>query len=434
MTLTRTRRRLSGGWLVVLACGWMALAGCNKKAGTERTPPPPTVSVVEARRMTVPMTAEPFGTTQALKQVSIRARVRGFLTEKHFEEGSDVKAGQLLFVIDEAPFKATLDAAKAQLAQAEANLDKARKSKAREVAQAQLDLAVAQAQLAQIEEKRAKILFGRNAGTLEDLDKATAQRKQADAQVESAKASLEQAKADYDVNIEAAQASVASARASVTSAEIDLSYCRMFAPIDGRIGEVKVKLGNLVGAASGGTDYTELATVQQLDPMGVNIQVSSRYLARATELIREGLMIRIYRPGLAGEEEHSSPGKATFIDNVIDPNTSTFLVKGEVPNPGKTLLPGEYVKVAVKYGEVKDAIVVPEQAVMEAQGGQVVYTVDAQGKVALARVKATLLHNGLRVIESGLEPGQRVIVEGIQLVRPGMVVRVEAPKDDAAKT
>ena len=129
-------------------------------------------------------------------------------------------------------------------------------------------------------------------------------RKKDAAQVDADKASLEQAKADYETAILAARADVDGAKARVTDAEIDLSYCRMYSPIDGRIGLAQVKLGNLVGPATGGgsSDYTELAVVRQLDPMGVDIQVSSRYLDRVTQLIAQGLPVEVYRPGLEGEE------------------------------------------------------------------------------------------------------------------------------------
>ena len=223
------------------------------------------------------------------------------------------------------------------------------------------------------------------------------------AQVDAYKASLDQAKADYETNITAAQADVAGAKARVTDAQIDLSYCRMSSPIDGRIGLAQVKLGNLVGPAAGGggSDYTELAVVRQLDPMGVDVQVSSRYLDRVTRLIAQGLPVEVFRPGLEGEQDRRLRGKATVIDNTVDPSTSTFKVQAEVPNPEKSLLPGEYVKADVKVGEAKDAVVVPEQAVVETQAGPTVYAVDPQGKVAVVPVRATLTYEGLRVARIG---------------------------------
>lgn len=421
---TRSRRRLV---LVLAVLGTSApLSGCSSRLEADRVPPPPVVSVVQARQMTVPVLVQPIGTTKPLQEVSIRARVRGFLKEMHFQEGSDVKKGQLLFVIEEEPFKAKLEEAKAKLEEAAASLRKSRDSKAREIATAQLALDQALLTLAEVEERREQTLLKRNASTIEDVQRKQANREKSKAQVEADKASLEQAKADYETYILAAEAEVAAAKALVFNAEIDLSYCRMSSPIEGRIGFAKVKLGNLVGpTAVGGTDYTELAVVRQLDPMGVEIQVSSRYLDRVAGLINQGLPVQIFRPGLEGEAGRPLRGKAAVIDNTINPTTSTFLVQAEIANPGKTLLPGEYVKVDAQVGEVKNAVVVPEQAVVETQAGQTVFTVEQGGKVAITPVKSTLTYQGLRVVESGLKPGQAVIVEGLQLVRSGMIVKTE---------
>jgi RND family efflux transporter MFP subunit len=410
-----------------IACAAVSIAGCFSRVEADRLPPPPVVSVVEARQMTVPIMAEPIGTTRALQEVSIRARVRGFLKEMHFQEGADVKKGQLLFVIDEEPFKAELAASQAKLEQADAALKKAQDSKAREIAAAQVALSRSMLELAEVEERREQSLLKRNASSLEEVQRIQAIRKKDAAQVDADMASLAQAKADYDTSILAAQADVDAAKARVVSNRIDLSYCRLFSPIDGRIGMAEVKLGNLVGPAtsSGTSDYTELAVIRQLDPMGVDMQVSSRYLDLVTQLIAKGLPVEVYRPGVEGEQARHFPGKATIIDNTIDPTTSTFRVQAEVLNPQKIILPGEYVKGDVKVGEVKGAVVVPEQAVIETQAGPSIYSVDSQGKVAVAMVKATFVYQGLRVLESGIQPGQKVIVEGLQLVRPGMTVKAE---------
>src|SRR6516162_9749950 len=430
--------RLSGsrglGWMALgMAFAPVVFPGCSPKTGAARTPPPPVVTVVEARKMTVPVMVEPIGTTRALQEVSIRARVRGFLKEIQFQEGAEVKKGQLLFVIDEEPFKAKLADAQAAREQAEAALKKAQDSKAREVARAQVTVGQSMLALAEVEERREQLLYRRNASTLEDVQRRQAMHQKDSAQLEAYKASLEQANADYQTAIIAARADVAGAKARVTDAQIDLSYCRMSSPIAGRIGLAKVKLGNLVGPATGGGsgDYTELGVVRQLDPMGIDIQASSRYIDRVTRLIAQGLPVEVFRPGLEGEEARRHRGKATVIDNTIDPSTSTFLVRAEVANPEKSLLPGEYVKVDAKVGEVGDAVVVPEQAVIETQAGPAVYTVDGQGKVAVVPVRATITYEGLRVLESGVEPGQNVIVEGLQLVRAGLTVKAEPAPADA---
>ena len=400
------------------------LGGCAKPAKPP-TPPPPLVGVVESKRMSVPVMAYPVGTTRALEEVTIRARVQGFLTERHFDEGATVKKGDLLLVIDEVPYKIALESAQAKQAEMEAAVRKAEQSRSREVATAQLALDQAQLSLYQIEEKRSRSLLARNAGTREDLDKSEADRKRIEAQVDADKASLEQAQADYDVAILSTKAQLAATRASVRDAELNLGYCRMVAPINGRIGEAKVKVGNLVGPGQTGGTYSELATIQQLDPMGVDIRISSRYLDRATRLVKKTIQVDLTRPGLDGDQDHPYPGELFFIDNTVDETTSTFLGKARVPNPQGTLLPGEYIKMKIQVDQVTDAVVVPEQAVMETDGGPVVYEVDKDSKVAIQKVSAEQSYEGLRVLTKGLEPGVSVIVEGLQMIRPGMPVKTE---------
>ena len=195
----------------------------------------------------------------------------------------------------------------------------------------------------------------------------------------------------------------------------------MYAPIAGRIGELKVKVGNLVGDGNA----TELVTIQQLDPMGLDFRPPARYLPVATALLPKGLPVTLT---VEGDRLHPHAGKAIFIDNSVDSTTSTFLMRAEVANPDGSLLPGQYIRAGMTVGEYVDAIVVPEQAVMEGQEGSRVYLVNAQKKVEVAKVKPVDQYHGLRVLESGLEPGQKVIVEGIQLVRIGDAVEpVEVP-------
>ncbi|HEU5119009.1 MAG TPA: HlyD family efflux transporter periplasmic adaptor subunit, partial [Isosphaeraceae bacterium] len=311
----------------------LGLVGCQPPV-PPAAPMAPTVGVFESRRMSVPIQVTPNGTTRALKNVTIRARVRGFLTERLFEEGAMVQKGDLLLVIDEEPYKVALDSAKARLSEAEANVSKAEESKVREVSASQLELDEAQLGLAQIQEKRFLALVSRNAGTMEDVDKAQAERRRWEAQVKTDRANLEQARTDYEVGVATARAQLAAARAAVRDAELSLGYCRMYAPIDGRIGEARVKVGNLVGPeSSGGGAFTELATIQQLDPIGVDLWLSSRDLERTTELTQQGLAVRLDRPSPMGLKEHPYEGHCYFIDNTVDETTATFLAKASFPNP-----------------------------------------------------------------------------------------------------
>ena len=413
------------------AAGLTLPAGCGKPSA-KAEPPAPVVGVVESRRMNVPILVTPNGTTRALEEVTIRARVRGFLAERHFAEGAFVKKGQLLLVIDEEPYKVALRSALAKEAEAAASLEKAEKSKGREVNAAQLDLSRAQLQLARYQERRSQALLARGAGPAEELERTEADRKRWEAQVDADRANVEQAGADYEVGIAAAKAQVQAAKAAVRDAELNLGYCRMESPIDGRIGQAVVKVGNLVGPESGGGGaFTELATVRQLDPMGVDVQVSSRDLDQTRRLIKEGQAVRLTRPGLAGGRDHPQEGTLYFVDNAVDETTSTFLAKARIPNPGGSLLPGDYVKLRVVVDRLEAAVVVPSPSVNETDSGTVVHVVDASGKVAVRRVEAARTYEGLRVITKGLEPGVNVIVEGLQMIRPGMTVKTEPARAPA---
>jgi len=396
----------------------LGLAGCHATALSQKAPPPPTVIVTESRKMTVPIVVFPIATTRALEEVTIQARVRGFLREKHFEYGKNVAEGQLLLVIEKEPFEARLNQAKAQLEANKAALEKATASQAPQVSKADFSRAQAQLRLDEVEERRSRNLLARKAASQEDFDRAQAQARKSAAQVEADQASLAQAISDYKIDIESARANVAKAQSEVDEAEINLSYCTMVAPIAGRIGELEVKVGNLVGDVG----QTELVKIQQLHPMGLDLRAAARYLPEVTALVAHGLEISL---SVEGERRHPHLGKAIFIDNKVDPTTSTFLVRAQVDNPEGSILPGEYIKATMTVGNYVDAVVVPERSVVLGQEGSRVFVVDEANKVQVVKVNAVDVYQGLRVLDAGLEPGQKVIVEGIQLVRPGQVVAPE---------
>lgn len=411
----------------VAATSFLAVgSGCRERAAEAQAPPPPTVTVVRAKTMTVPIEVETTGTTRAEREVTIRARVQGFLQEQNFQDGQNVEANQVLFVIDEAPFQARLEMAQGRRDEAAAALEQARNSKAVSIAAAQLALGQAQLAFAQVEETRAARLLQRNSMSREEYDQRKAELQQAQADVLAKQASLEQAQVTYDSDIALAQARLVQAESELTQAQLDLSYCRMSAPIAGRIGAAQIKVGNYVGSVgqvqADPLSATPLATIAQLHPIEVEIRPSARYLPESTALVRKGLNVRLLVEGM---REHPYEGRVNFIDNVVDPSTSTFLVKAIVPNPEEALLPGEYVKVLMTIGEYPDIVVVPEESVIETQAGSVVSVVGDDGRVATRRVQALETYKGLRVIDSGLEPGQRVIVAGLQMARPGTLVQVE---------
>jgi multidrug efflux pump subunit AcrA (membrane-fusion protein) len=415
--------------LIVVLAPIACAAGCQRAEAVKREPPVPTVTVVKAETRDVPIVARSIGTTRALQEVTIRARVSGFLQEMLFKEGANVEKGQLLLVIDEAPYRAARDAAKAQVAQAEAELQAARDSKAVAVAQAQLLVSQAKQFYAQVQESRARGLLQRTAMTREEYDEQKSALQSADADVQARSADLEQAKVSFTSSILLAQAALDKAKADLLNADLDLSYCRMSSPIAGRIGELQVKVGNYV---SKGVDGTSLASVQQLDPMGVDFRPSSRYLETITGMVDEGLTTRLL---VQGDRPYPHDGKLEFLDNRVDPTTSTFLLRASVPNPREVLLPGEYVKTLSEIGTYEKAVVVPEGAVIEGQAGPTVFVVNDQGEVTRVAVHPIDTYQGLRVIDDGLEPGQRVVVEGLQLIRPGIKVKVvEKALDDAVRT
>jgi membrane fusion protein (multidrug efflux system) len=378
------------------------------------------VKFVTAKKMDVPLELDRNASTRAINQVTISARVKGFLQEILFTEGSEVKKGQLLLVIDEKPYQVAVAKAKAQLAEATAAVTQAKQSKSREIAKAKLDLSIASQTLESVQEQRSKMLFGRNAASKGDLDLAEAQLQRANALVESDKASLLQATADYDTNILEAQAKYDQAKTALDDAEINLGYCRMKAPINGRIGEALVKVGNLVGQ----TQDTPLATIQQLDPMGVDIEVASVYLGRVNRLLEQGLEvgIEVKRKDSSGESYRAYRGRVDFVDNSVARSTSNVLVKATVPNPDKSILPGEFAKMQVVVDLRKDAIVVPEKALMRGQAGNTVFVVvDSKVKVVRVEIDDDTYH-GMRIIRKGVNEGDKVVVEGLQLIRDGMPV------------
>lgn len=415
--------------VVLTLAGLLAVgvgSGCREQAAEAQPPPPPTVTVVAARAMDVPIEVETTGTTRARQEVTIRARVTGFLEERSFEEGSYVEAGQLLFVIDEEPFQARVDMAKGQRDEAAAALKAARESKQPAVAAAQLAVAQAQLFFAQIQETRDARLLQRNSLSREEYDEARAALQQAQADVQARQAALEQSQVTFQSDIALAEARLQQAEADLTQAKLDLSYCRMYSPIDGRIGAALIKPGNYVGmtgqvqADQGAAPA--LATVQLLDPIEVEIRPSARYLPEATALAQRGLDVRLI---VEGEREYPHEGRVFFIDNVVDTTTSTFLVRALVPNPEHTLLPGMYVQVLMTIGRYRGVVTVPEEAVIATQAGPTLYVLDEENRVTVTPVEALEPYQGLRVIASGLEAGQRVITEGLQLVRPGMIVQFE---------
>ncbi len=346
------------------------LISCGKSDRDAKTPEM-TVTVAEAKSETVPLYLEYVGTLQSIESVDIKARVEGFLVERAFKDGADLEEGDLLFVIDPRPFKAALEAAKAQLAE---------------------DLAALQYAKEQV--VRYKPLVEKDYITRDSYD-------------------------DYVTQAKEAQAMVEASRANVVQAELNLSYCTMYAPFDGRIGRRMVDVGNLVGSG----ESTLLATIVQLDPIYVYFNVAERDIPEVLKQQKsKPLTFSIILPD---ESKHPEDGTIDFVDNQVDVTTGTITVRGTIGNSSKTILPGQFVKVQLLLKEQPDTIVVPSQAVGDQQGDLYVFVVGKDNKVEIRNVTAGSSYKKLRIIEKGLSAGEKVVVKGLQKLKPGMTVNTE---------
>jgi membrane fusion protein (multidrug efflux system) len=411
-------------------------AGCGR-GNTYVAPPPPDVTVARPTVRTVTEYLEYTGTTRPILRVELRARVKGFLKQKLFKAGADVKEGELLFVIDEEPFRVRLDQARAKLAEAEATLKKAQESKARQIAQAQLEVDQSQLTLAKLDESRNRTLFGRNAGSREEFDKAEANRKKFEAQVEADVASLEQSKADYEINILAARSSLKAASAEVRNAEIDLGYCRVTAPFDGRITLNEVDVGNYVGDG----EATVLATIVKLDPIYAYVNLSENDLLRLQRLEKASgsgqgsaapdspIPMEI---GLGDEEGFPHKGKTEYTDPSVDPGTGTVRARGIFANPGGAITPGLFVRVRLPIVERSGALLVPGRAIGADQAGSYLLVVGKDNLVERRQVKEGSEVDGLRVVDGKLKPSDLVVIDGLQRARPGLKVNPKVASDPVA--
>ncbi|WP_119165286.1 efflux RND transporter periplasmic adaptor subunit [Algihabitans albus] len=359
------------------------LAACEEQ-NTYAPPPPPTVTVAQPLIRDVTEYLEFSGTTAAYARVEIPARVPGVLQAVHFEIGSEVSKGDLLFTIDPQEYDASVQATEAELARAQAVLSEAEKTLG-----------------------RARTLIQR--GNI-------------------SQASLDEAEANYL----SAEAEVLVREANLTSARIDLGYTQVTAPMSGRVGRNLVDVGNLVGQGSA----TVLTDITVYDPIHVYFEVNERDLLRAIERIRsqigEGGSARDQanfpiEVGLTTEEGYPHVGVTDFTESQVDPNTGTLQVRGVLENPGKqpALLPGLFTRVRVPIAERAAMPLVSENAVGFDQSGRYLLVVNDEGIVEKRTVTLGQLVEGLRVIERGIDPSDRVIVTGVQRAREGIAVQAE---------
>ena len=408
-------------------------AACTSKSKEKHdaAPPPTTVVVAEVQQKTVPIYSEFVGQTTADNTVELRARVEGVLQKVYFREGAPVRKGQLLFTIDKRSFAAAVQSAKAIAAKAVSDLAQA--SQRTDVLEAQAQLADAQATLTRADQdvNRLAPLAKEKAVTEQDLDAAVATQKSARAIVDAKKANLTNLEAAVKYTIERAKAEVSASQARVTQAELELSYCDIYAPLSGVIGFLQVDEGNLVGRG----DATLLATISASDPLLVDFSVSEIDFLKLTDpkTVGKGRDKLHFDLLLSDESQHPYQGTFRVLDRTVDPQTGTLKAQATFPNPGSYLRPGQFARVRVAVAERENAILVPARAIQEMQGAKTVMVVDAENKVSLRTIKVGDKADKDVVVLEGLTGGERVIVEGMQKVRPGGVVNPTPAAQTTAK-
>ncbi|MDB5808435.1 MAG: mepA [Betaproteobacteria bacterium] len=357
-------------------------AGCAKGKQAAPAAQTPEVGVATAQRASVPVTIDLPGRTNPYLVAQVRARVDGIVLKRDFKEGADLKAGQRLYQIDPAPYRAALDSAIGTLQKAQANLD-------------------AQTAL----EERYKQLVAGNAVSKQDYDNAVSTKGQA-------------------------AADVALGKAAVQTAKINLGYTDVMAPITGRVGMSMVTEGALVQASAA----TLMTTIQRIDPIYVDVNQSSVQGLQLRRDIASG-KVKVNGPNeakvtvfLEDGTQYPIAGTLQFTDITVDPNTGSVTVRAIVPNPRHVLLPGMFVRARIDEGVDDNALLVPQTGVTrDPQGNATALVVGPDNKVALRTIQATRTFGSNWVVDGGLNEGEKVIVAGVQKVQPGMLVRVTAP-------
>jgi len=412
------RKIVIGATLCVIVIALLvAVGGSRGKDSAPSSPPLPGVEVAEVEQQSVPIHSEWIGTLDGMVNAEIRAQAPGYLRTQRYTEGSFVKKGQLLFEIDPRPFQAALDQAKGELAKAEGQVTQANGQLSQ--ASAQLMQAEANQGKTQLDVDRYTPLAKQKAITDQEFDNAVQANLAAKAQVEATRAGVETAKA----GIVAARAAVEASRAAVAKAELDLGFTRITSPIDGIAGIAQAQIGNLINPTSGG-----LTTVSTVDPIKVYFTLSEQeYLNHtrrhptlgAWDLAGKKLELELV---LADGTTYSQKGRFFVADRQVDQKTGAIRLAGVFPNPGNILRPGQYGRVRAVTNMKAGALLVPQRSVSELQGGHRVAVVGSDNKVSIRPIKVGDRIGAMWIIEDGLKPGERVVAEGIQKVRPDAVV------------
>jgi RND family efflux transporter MFP subunit len=377
--------------MAIAALAGIALAGCEQN--TYVAPPPPKVDVAVPLRKPITRYLEVTGNTAPIKSVDLVARVQGFLESINYKDGEFVKSGTTLFTIEPETYKLKLDQAQAAQVGAEASLK-----------QADLDF------------KRQSDLVARQAVSQATLDTSTSTR-------DNAQANLQQAQANTRI------------------AEVNYGYTKVAAPFDGVATAHLVSVGELVGV----TSPTQLATIVALDPIYVNFNVNEQDVLKVrAEARRRGMsaadLTRLpVQVGLQTEDGYPHAGNLDYASPTINASTGTLVVRGVIPNPDRVLLPGFFVRVRVPVDQEQNAVLVPDTAQGSDQGGRYVLVVNKDNVVEQRRVRPGQLEGTLRVIEEGLKPDDRVVIDGLLRAIPGQKVdpqlqTIEPPKADDSKS
>jgi membrane fusion protein (multidrug efflux system) len=368
-----TRSCLAKAFLVAVVFG---LSGCGKEAVQTEGAPPPEVLVTQVVKADVPIVREWVGTLNGSENADIRARVSGYLQKKDYQEGSYVKEGDLMFEIDARPFEAALDEAKSQLDQAQA-----------------VQLAT------EADFARSQDLFNKKVISEQEFEN---------------KKQLNQA------NI----SKVGALEASVETAKLNLEFTRISAPVDGIAGIANAQIGDLVGPGSTAT----LTTVSKIDPIRLYFPLSEKdykqYASGLQKMMQKPESERAAAVEMVFADKTVYPvkGKFAFVDRQVDPTTGTILVAVNFPNPDHTLRPGQFAKARAVIENISGALVIPERALVELQGSYQIGVLGTDNKVEIRPIKIGPRFKGEVVVTEGLKEGEEVIVEGVQKVRPGMVV------------
>ena len=409
----------------------LVAAGCKREApATAQAPPPVEVVVATPIKKSIVEWDEYVGRFDAVDFVEVRARVSGYLQSIHFVEGQVVKEGDLLCIIDPRPYTAELNQAKAQVVEARANLAQstARLAEARALrAKAEAGLDYDRSRL-----ERSKKLLPANTITQEEFDQQKSELLEAEADVEGAKAQIETANAAMAT----ANAAIATAQSAVEIAELNLEYTRVIAPITGRVSRRDVTEGNLI--SGGSLQSTLLTTIVSLDPIHCYFDADEQSFLKYTRLAKEGKRQSsrdaknpVYVA--LGDEKNGFPhkGHMDFVDNRMDPNTGTMRGRAIFTNSDLTLTPGLFARIRLPGSGKYDAVLVPDSAIGNDQSEKFVFVVDANKTIQRQLIEIGPISSGLRVVRKGLTGSERIVLRGLQRIRPGLAVVATAQQIEA---